>query len=128
MSATIIWLIPMDQAPNRIRELRMAAGLSQDELAGRVRCSKMQISGLERGKPELTVHWMRRIGDALGVHPAELLLPEDNPNAAATPDEKRMLEAFREAPRAFRPQIISLSEAAGQLADGSKNQPQKKAV
>lgn len=117
MSADIITLIPMDQSPNRIRELRMAEGMSQEELAGRARCSKMQISGLERGKPELTVHWMRRIADALGVHPAELLRKDDNPHGAATEEERRMLAAFREAPHAFQHQLIAMSEAVATLTD-----------
>jgi transcriptional regulator with XRE-family HTH domain len=91
--------------------------MSQEELAGRARCSKMQISGLKRGKPELTVHWMRRIADALGVHPAELLRKDDNPHGAATEEEHRMLATFREAPHAFQHQLIAMSEAVATLTD-----------
>ncbi len=56
-------------APNRIRELREAAGLTLSELAERVGTSNQMISHLELGKRQLTVDWLRRLGTALGCHP-----------------------------------------------------------
>lgn len=79
VSAQVIQFVPMAQFPNRIRELRMQVGWSQDLLADVVGCSKPQISDLERGNRRLDVEWMRRISKALGVLPADLLSKEDNP-------------------------------------------------
>lgn len=84
----------MDRNPNRIREWRLARGLSQDALADIVGCSKMQISGLERGKPKLDLEWMRRIAYALFVTPADLLPVDDNPRAISE-DEWALIQQFR---------------------------------
>lgn len=58
---------------NRIREIREARGISQAELAKRVRTSQPQIKRLEQGERRLTEDWMRRIAKALDVNPADLL-------------------------------------------------------
>lgn len=100
----------MADFPNRIRELRTARGWSLEALAQKVGCSKVQISELERGLIQLTVDWMRRIAEPLGVTPAELLAPSDNPlmlseterglierYRSATPDQQQSLERVTEA-------------------------------
>ena len=56
-------------SPNRIRELREAAGLTLSELAAKVGTTNQQISHLELGKRQLTVDWLRKLGSALGCHP-----------------------------------------------------------
>ncbi|WP_440512752.1 helix-turn-helix domain-containing protein [Sphingopyxis terrae] len=84
----------MDENPNRIRELRLAKGWSQQRLADEVGCSKMQVSGLERGKPKLDQDWMRRLAGPLGVTPADLLPVEDNPRAL-TEEEWALIQQFR---------------------------------
>ncbi|MGN6124781.1 MAG: helix-turn-helix domain-containing protein [Sphingomonas oligoaromativorans] len=96
MTAEILHFARMSDYPNRIRELRLTRGWSQDQLAERVGCSKMQISGLERGKPILDTIWMRRLADALGVYPADLLSVEDNPMRVSDV-ERRYLQRYRNA-------------------------------
>jgi transcriptional regulator with XRE-family HTH domain len=63
------------QAPNRLRKLREARGLTLAELADRVGTTNQQISHLELGKRQLTVEWLRRLGDALGCHPWAIVEP-----------------------------------------------------
>jgi transcriptional regulator with XRE-family HTH domain len=63
------------QAPNRLRELREARGLTLAELADRVGTTNQQISHLELGKRQLTVEWLRRLGDALDCHPWAIVEP-----------------------------------------------------
>jgi len=94
MSADVLHFAVMDENPNRIRELRLAKGWSQQQLADEVGCSKMQISGLERGKPKLDQDWMRRLAEPLGVTPADLLPVEDNPRAL-TEEEWALIQQFR---------------------------------
>jgi len=94
MSADVLHFAVMDRNPNRIREWRLARGLSQDALADIVGCSKMQISGLERGKPKLDLEWMRRLADALAITPADLLPIDDNPRAL-TDEEWALIQQFR---------------------------------
>ena len=63
----------MTDAPNRIRELRNVAGLSQATLAQKVGTSNQQIGRLEKGTRGLTTQWMDRIAAALECSPADLL-------------------------------------------------------
>jgi len=50
----------------RVRQLRTAAGLTQDELAGE-RCSKEYVSQIERGKTRPTATTLEWISETLGV-------------------------------------------------------------
>lgn len=87
----------------------MARGLSQDQLAELVGCSKMQISGLERGKPKLDVDWMRRLAEPLGVLPADLLSDDDNPWRLNTA-ERQLLTRYRNADDGQQAQIAQVAE------------------
>jgi transcriptional regulator with XRE-family HTH domain len=58
---------------NRIKEIRESRGLSQEALAKEVETSQPQIRRLENGERSLTEKWMRKIAEALDVHPADLL-------------------------------------------------------
>ena len=58
---------------NRIRHYRKRAGLTLEELAKRVRTSAQTISRLETEVMTVSTDWLERIGEALGVHPSELL-------------------------------------------------------
>ncbi|QUM73322.1 helix-turn-helix transcriptional regulator [Sphingopyxis granuli] len=99
----------MDKNPNRIRELRLAKGWSQDRLAEEVGCSKMQISGLERGKPKLDLEWMRRLAAPLGVTPADLLPVEDNPRALSE-DEWALIQQYRGADARGRDELQRVAD------------------
>jgi repressor LexA len=64
-----------EKLANRIRELRKARGLSQEELALRIGgdTSTSTISRLESGRIALTQEWLQTIGAALNVNPFELI-------------------------------------------------------
>jgi transcriptional regulator with XRE-family HTH domain len=70
---------PLPDAPNRIREHRLAAGLTQDELGRRAGVPKSNLVRYERGDRNCPLHAMRLLADALGVPVGALLRPEDNP-------------------------------------------------
>ena len=63
--------------PNRIRELRKKAGLSQEKLGDELGCNKSKISKLENGNQELTQNWMVKIARALSKHLDQTILPAD---------------------------------------------------
>lgn len=111
----------MSKYPNRIHELRKAAGLSQEELGARIGCSKMHVSGMERGTREVSLTWMQKIGDAFGIDPAEVLNEDDNP-LRLTADERMLIERYRTADEAGRQNIQRVTEAlAPYHAEPSRN-------
>lgn len=56
-----------------VRELRQAAGLSQEKLAELAGTSQPQINKLETGQRKMTVDWAVKLAPHLGVDPATLL-------------------------------------------------------
>jgi DNA-binding XRE family transcriptional regulator len=56
---------------------RLAVGLGQAELAERARVARTTIRGLERGNRRAHATTLRRISEALGVTPADLLCVEN---------------------------------------------------
>lgn len=99
----------MEDAPNRLREQRMAAKLSQQALADRIGVSKVTISDLERGNMKLDVNYMLRLADALGVHAADLL-PHRANDWALHPDERALIERYRDGTAEQREQLQRLTD------------------
>lgn len=58
---------------SELRKARVAAGLTQEELAAKARVSREYINYLERGKRMPTVAVFIRIAKAVGVYPPDLL-------------------------------------------------------
>ena len=63
---------------NRVKELRTAAGMRQEDLARRVAVSRQTIISIETGRynPSLELAW--RLSRALGVHIEDLFLFEED--------------------------------------------------
>ena len=69
----------------RVRELRQAAGLSQEELAERCRLHRTYIGGIERGERNVGVLNLLQLARALQVRPGELLRARElRPSRGAT--------------------------------------------
>ena len=100
----------MADMPNRLYELRRQRGWSQQELADRAGCSKMHISGVERGKRDFSLALMRKIATVFGVSTAELLSRDDNP-AVLADDERRLVETYRSATPEAQANIQRVTEA-----------------
>ncbi|MDE1150736.1 MAG: helix-turn-helix domain-containing protein [Azospirillaceae bacterium] len=73
-----------DRLPNRIRELREARGMTQEELGMQIGTDKTVISKLESGRTRLSQQRMVRIAASLGCGVAELLGMEEGRTPAAT--------------------------------------------
>lgn len=60
---------------NRIRDIRLARGLTQEELAALLgeETSIATVSRLESGRMTLTLPWMKRLSTALGVSTHEII-------------------------------------------------------
>jgi transcriptional regulator with XRE-family HTH domain len=57
----------------RVRALRAARGLTQRELAGRVRISRPSIANVEAGRQNVGLRQLCALADALGVGVGELV-------------------------------------------------------
>ncbi len=57
----------------RVRELRQAAGLSQEAFAERCDLDRTYISGIERGKRNVSLENLKVLASALNVTLSELL-------------------------------------------------------
>lgn len=57
----------------RLRELRLASGLSQEALADIAGLDRTYISGCERGRRNVSLENIYRLSKALGVTPAALI-------------------------------------------------------
>ncbi|MTD57154.1 helix-turn-helix domain-containing protein [Amycolatopsis pithecellobii] len=69
-----VWLVALGQ---RIRTRRRALNLTQADLARRARFDRSGIAELEEGGRNLRLSSLRRLAEALKMHPADLL--EDRP-------------------------------------------------
>jgi transcriptional regulator with XRE-family HTH domain len=72
----------VEQLGKRIAELRAAAGLSQGDLARKLRTTPQWVSQLERGTRSPTVHTLVKIANGLGVPLPALFDAPDAPVAA----------------------------------------------
>ena len=120
MSADVLQFTAMSDAPNRIRELRMAAGLSQQTLGDRIGVSKVTISDLERGNMKLDVGYMGRIADAIGVAAADLLPKSLNPDSLSR-EERMLIERYRSASDEQREQVQKVTDVLLPFAAESRD-------
>ena len=57
----------------RVRELRLTKRISQEELAALTELDRTYISGIERGKRNLSLKNIIKVANALQISPSELL-------------------------------------------------------
>jgi len=63
----------LERIGDRVRELRVAAGLTQAQLADRAGLHRTFIGSVERGERNVALLSLRRIAQALRTTPTELL-------------------------------------------------------
>ena len=98
----------------RVRSLRLAAGLTQSELAGN-RCSKEYVSQIERGKTRPTEETIAWLAERLGVDPTFLahgVSTDERSRAEATLVQAEALAAahrYREAIEAYEAALAAVA-------------------
>lgn len=106
--------------PNRIREWRKAAGLTQPALAERLGTTNQNISRYERGERSLTVDLLLQIAPALGCRPADLL-----PDGESVWDSQvhRLAAAFARLDEADRAALERMIVALAERGDEPEPAP-----
>lgn len=102
-------------APNRIKELRLKAGISLDELSAASGVARNSINLIENGKQELTVEKMRAIARALDMPPSSLLNDEDVEYRPAAGNEL-LADVLRQVPSNDQSEIARAARAVVHLA------------
>ena len=78
----------------RIAEIRRAKGITQDEMAEKLRCATRGYQRIEAGGQDLTLRTLVRVANLLGVTVTDLVPPPPPPklrrakNARGTPASK----------------------------------------
>lgn len=80
---------PVSELGKRLRERRVALGLTQDELAARLFVTRQTISNYERGLSEPYLDTLRRLAEALETDIVALLGTE--PSSRKVPQKKEIL-------------------------------------
>ena len=76
-----------------LRRCRLAAGLSQEEVAERMDVDRAHVSSMERGQQNVTLMTLSLVAQALKIDPAELMAPISK--AAAEPNVARKVTPRR---------------------------------
>lgn len=79
----------------RIREFRQKKGLSQERLAELLDLSPQQMQKYEAGASKLNTDKLQQLAEALGITLFALFEGYLDAPYALTPDEKRLVEAYR---------------------------------
>lgn len=109
-SGTLLRMVqqPQKPSPNRLREWREAAGLSQEDLAERLGTTAQTISRKETGARTLTLDELDQIAPVLGCRPADLLADGDS---VLSEEERRLLRAYSELEEADRQALLQLARS-----------------
>jgi transcriptional regulator with XRE-family HTH domain len=62
----------------RVKQLRLSRGFSQEELGALANLDRTYISGIERGKRNVSLINIVKIAGALNVHPSQLFDREEH--------------------------------------------------
>tara|TARA_R100001129_G_scaffold149834_1_gene111772 strand:+ start:1183 stop:1617 length:435 start_codon:yes stop_codon:yes gene_type:complete len=100
----------LETYPNRIRELRLAAGLTQQQLGDKVGMTAVNIGHLELGRRDASMKALQAIARELHVATAALLSAEDNP-LNATPEGRQLAIDWEAAGDEGRHAIARVAES-----------------
>ena len=79
-----------DLSPGEVlRASRIKSGISQDELEEITDIARSNISALENGRIQMTIHYAIRFAAALKLHPSDILFPNGHVEKS---DEIRQIE------------------------------------
>ena len=88
-----------------ISELRARAGMTQAALAEAASITRPYLSQIENGERNLSLALQKRLADALGCDPRDLVDFEAGPGS----DEDVILQAYRSMPKDWQKVIVDMA-------------------
>lgn len=105
----------------RVRQIRKAQGLTQQELAGKARMDYKYIGAVERGERNLTIDNVERIIAALGADPYEPFLFDLHDRPERPVDDARIVgRLVRHAGPAARPLVVAILQDVLRWTEGRR--------
>ena len=102
-----------DGVGRRIRQLRKAAGLTQERLAGRANMDPKYLGSVERGEKSMSLEMIERIVRTLKVEPYEpFLFSLKDPRQQRKVDDDVLINMIRHAEPSARPFLVDLLQTA----------------
>lgn len=102
----------------RIRQLRKAAGLTQERLARKAGMDYKYLGSVERGERNVTLENLERIVKALGVEPYELFA--FRAKASAKGGDELLTNLIRRSDPSLRPLIVDVVQILLQWAQSRR--------
>ena len=96
------------QLPNRVRHWRELRGKTLRDIAPLVGLAHGSLQRIETGERELNQYWMERLGEVLGVVPADFLRQDIG---GLSEDERRVVDTLRSLPDAARQMILAMIDS-----------------
>jgi transcriptional regulator with XRE-family HTH domain len=101
----------MNLLGKRIAERRKQMGLSQEELAHRLKTNQKQVSRYENAQNDPTVNVLLAIAEALHTTPAWLLGFDDDPESPdLSADERELIERYRSKDREHQEKLLEIAK------------------
>jgi len=95
----------------RISERRRQLGLSQEELAHRLKTNQRQVSRYENAQNDPTVNVLLAIAEALHTTPAWLLGFDDDPESPdLSTDEWELIERYRAKDKEHQEKLLEIAK------------------
>lgn len=107
----------------RVRALRLAAALTQRELAEGAGLDVKYFGRIERGGPNVTVETLVRIAGVLEVEPYELLMPSNAVARARVPDAGRIAALLERLDDDQRGRVLGVLEGFAVYGRGKRGGP-----
>lgn len=112
---------PIDPARRfYLRELRIRAGMTQEQLADAIGTSKGLVSQMETGAHRYNEGWVDKIAAVLGIEPADLLTPPGAVSISTLADPRltSIVAVWPHIPERQREAIANLARTFGGQGEG----------
>lgn len=99
--------------PGRLKRAREEAGLSQEDVAKKLRITSSGYGFFEQGKRQPSINYLMRLGEVLNK-PITFFLEVEDTNGNLSEDEKRLLETYRKLSYSTKQDVLTIVQALAQ--------------